>query len=344
MVYGLVDLPAQPLALRDAEVTVKRMWEEDFVAREIGATWTAEYVPIWVKADRSVVGLPPPDLEAFDPRDLSPKEIPETVLGEQGLLSSRMWVKSARGFALRLHAFYFPGWKAYIDGEEVPVYPSGELALLSVNVPEGEHEVLVRFEDTDPRLVGNVVSLLVVLGLIGFAIFRWRRKAALTMAIVAVFTVGAVGWHVRPFRFSVEPQPKEVNLEDQVTLLGYSLDRDSYRPGDAIHVTLYWQALQEMGDNYKVFVHFMDEGLTTMFAQHDGDPVESFTPTTRWLPGEIVADHHELHILPEAPPGTYKLFTGMYEFDTIRNLTILTPEAASPNNRILLRDVEVVSR
>jgi hypothetical protein len=344
MVHGLVDLPAQPLALSDAEVTVKRMWEEDFTARQIGATWTAEYVPIWVKADRSVVGLPPPNLEAFDPRDLSPEEIPAVVLGEQGLLSSRMRVNSARGFPMRFHAFYFPGWKAYIDGEEVPAFPSGELALLTITVPEGEHEVLVQFEDTAPRLVGNVVSLVVVLGLIGFAIFRWRWKAALTVTIVGVLAVGVVGWHVRPFRFSVEPQPKEVNLEDQVMLLGYSLNRDSYRPGDAMHLTLYWQALQEMSENYKVFVHFMDEGSTTMFAQQDGDPVEGFTPTTRWLPGEIVADHHELHIPPEAPPGTYKLFTGMYEFDTMRNLTILTPEAASPNNRILLEDVEVVSR
>jgi len=88
----------------------------------------------------------------------------------------------------------------------------------------------------------------------------------------------------------------------------------------------------------------MDQGLTTMWAQHDGDPVEGFTPTTRWLPGEVVADRHVLHIPPEAPPGSYKLFTGMYEFETVNNLTILTPEAASPSNRILLQEVEVVAR
>lgn len=126
-------------------------------------------------------------------------------------------------------------------------------------------------------------------------------------------------------------------------LLGYSLDGDSYRPGDTMHVTLYWLALQEMSENYKVLVHFMDEDSTTMWAQHDGDPVEGFTPTTRWMAGEIVADHHALYIPPEAPPATYKLFTGMYEFDTMRNLTILTPQGSSPNNRIFLQQVEVVS-
>jgi len=343
MVYGLADLPKEMLPLEDAQVTVGRMWEEDFAARQIGATWTAEYVPIWVKADRSVVGLPPPDLAPFEPRDLSPEEIPQVVLGRQGLQSSQMKVTSAQPFALRLHTFYFPGWKVYVDGEEAPIYPSGELALLSVDVPAGEHEVLVRFEDTTPRLLANVVSLLAALGLIGFSIFRWRWKALTAVLILGVLLVGLVGWHVRPFRFSWQAQPLEVNLEDQVKLLGYHTDQEAYRPGETVHLTLYWLGLQEMAQNYKVFVHFSDGGSSTMWAQDDGDPVEGFTPTTRWLRGEIVADHHALHIPPDARPGTYKLFTGMYEWETVRNLTILTPEAASPKNRILLGQVEVVS-
>jgi hypothetical protein len=263
-------------------------------------------------------------------------------LGAQGLSSSQMRVNSAQAFSLRFHAFYFPGWKTYLDGREVPVYPSGELALLTVDVPPGEHTVLVQFEDTTVRLIGNAVSLLTALGLIALAIFQGGRKALIALAIGALLLGAVVGWHVRPFAFSTEPQQKEVNLEDQVKLVGYRLDKEAYLPGDTMHVTLYWLALQEMSQNYKVFVHFMDEDLTTMGAQHDGDPVEGFTPTTRWMAGEIVVDHHALYIPPEAPPGRYKLFTGMYEFETMRNLTIATPEAASPNNRIFLQDVEVV--
>jgi hypothetical protein len=343
LVYGLADLPTTMLPLEDSQVTVQRMWEEDFAARQIGATWTAEYVPIWVKADRSVVALPPPDLVPFEPRDLSPEEIPEVKLGRQGFLSGQMVLTSPEGYTLRFHTFYFPGWKVYVDGQEAPVYPSGDLALLTVDIPAGEHQVLVRFEDTAPRLVGNLVSLLTALGLIGFAIFRWRWKAAVTIAILVVLLVGLVGWHVRPFQFGTEPQQLEVNLEDQVKLLGYDLDQETYRPGDTLHLTLYWLGLQEKSQNYKVFVHLMDQGLTTMWSQQDGDPGEGFTPTTRWMAGEVVVDEHALYIPPETPPGTYKLFTGMYEWETVRNLTILTPEAATPNNRILLGEVGVVS-
>jgi hypothetical protein len=342
MFYGLADLPTEMLPLEDSQVTVKRMWEEDFAARQIGATWTAEYVPIWVKADRSVVGLPPPDLEPPEARDLTEEEIPQVELGGQGLLASQMRVASGEEWTLVLHTFYFPGWSVYMDGWEAPVYPSGDLALLSVDVPSGEHEVLVHFEDTFARLVGNTVSLLTLLGLISFALFRWRTRALVAVVAVAVVITGLVAWHTRPFSFSVQPQPREVNLEDQVKLLGFALDRETYSPGDTIHVTLYWLGLQQMGQDYKVFVHFQDEGQTTMWAQHDGDPVEGFTPTTRWLPGEVIADDHALFIPLEAPPGSYKLFAGMYEWETVRNLTILTPEAASPNNRILLKEVEVL--
>ena len=343
LVYGLADLPTKMLPLEDSQVTVKRMWEEDFAARQIGATWTAEYVPVWVKADRSVVALPPPDLVPFEPRDLSPEEIPEVKLGRQALLSGQMVVTSPEGYTLRFHTFYFPGWKVYVDGQEAPAYPSGDLALLTVDIPAGEHQVLVRFEDTAPRLAGNLVSLLTALGLLAFAIFRWRWRAVLAVGIPVVLLVGLVGWHVRPFQFSTEPQRLEVNLEDQVKLLGYGLDQETHRPGDTLQLTLYWLGLQEKSQNYKVFVHLVDQGLTTMWAQQDGDPGEGFTPTTRWLSGEVVADHHTLYIPPETPPGTYKLFTGMYEWETVRNLTILTLEAMSPNNRILLGAVEVVA-
>jgi len=343
VVYGLADLPTEMLPLEDSQVTVERMWQEDFAARQIGATWTAEYVPIWVKADRSVVGLPPPDLEPSEPRDLAQEEIPQVELGRQGLLSSRMKVACDQEWTLSFHTFYFPGWIVYLDGQQAPVYPSGDLALLTADIPPGEHEVLVRFEDTFARLLGNTVSLLTLLGLVIFALVRWRARAAVAVVAIAVVVSGLVAWHTRPFSFSVQPQPREVNLEDQVKLLGFSLDRETYRAGDTIHVTLYWMGLQQMSQDYKVFVHLRDEGQTKMWAQHDGGPVEGFTPTTRWLPGEVIADDHALLIPLEAPPGSYKLFSGMYEWETVRNLTILTPEAASPNSRILLGKVEVVS-
>jgi len=52
----------------------------------------------------------------------------------------------------------FPGWAAWVDGQPVPVTPSSELGLVGLFVPAGTHQVQVRFQDTWPRQVGNIVS------------------------------------------------------------------------------------------------------------------------------------------------------------------------------------------
>lgn len=49
------------------------------------------------------------------------------------------------------------------------------------------------------------------------------------------------------------------NLGNMVPLLGYDLDTHRLKPGDTLHLTLYWQALNKMEVNYAVFTHLIDE-------------------------------------------------------------------------------------
>lgn len=65
--------------------------------------------------------------------------------------------------------FYYPGWRAYLlDGEhgqplqELPVEPetTGTLGRMTVPVPPvGEGFILLRFEETLPRVIGKMISL-----------------------------------------------------------------------------------------------------------------------------------------------------------------------------------------
>jgi hypothetical protein len=34
--------------------------------------------------------------------------------------------------------------------------------------------------------------------------------------------------------------------------------------------------------------------------------------TVQWQPGDVIEDHYTLQIPPDAPPGPYVLYTGMY--------------------------------
>jgi hypothetical protein len=52
---------------------------------------------------------------------------------------------------------YYPGWKAYVDGEQTPIYPT-DLAIRSIFLPAGEHEVEFVFS---PRIfkLGSAITL-----------------------------------------------------------------------------------------------------------------------------------------------------------------------------------------
>jgi hypothetical protein len=131
-------------------------------------------------------------------------------------------------------------------------------------------------------------------------------------------------------------EPRQVNagVEDVALLLGY--DVEDARGADALDVTLYWLALREVGADFKTFVHLLD-GSGQVVAQHDGDPVGGFTPTTRWRSGEVIADRHRLSLPTGLAAGSYVLKAGMYQFEPLRNLQT---EPATSDRRIYLGEVE----
>ncbi|RLT38468.1 MAG: hypothetical protein DWI57_11970 [Chloroflexi bacterium] len=77
--------------------------------------------------------------------------------------------------------FYYPGWRAWLlDGkegkpvQELPIVPESEgtLGRMTVAVPPiGEGFILLRYGDTPPRIVGQLISLATLLLLLGSALF-----------------------------------------------------------------------------------------------------------------------------------------------------------------------------
>ena len=133
---------------------------------------------------------------------------------------------------------------------------------------------------------------------------------------------------------------QEVILGGKVRLLGYNIE-SGFRPGDNIHLTLFWQCLEEMDQDYTVFIHLVDTG-DDIVAQKDNPPVDGFYPTMRWQVGEIARDQYDLLISPDVQPGEYQLETGMYLVDTGRRLAILSEETHSPvGDRVVLGTIQV---
>lgn len=69
---------------------------------------------------------------------------------------------------------YYPGWKAYVDEEEVPILLAND-AFKAIVVPEGTHRVRFSFSST-PALLGIIVSGMTVLSVV--LVFLWAVYAA----------------------------------------------------------------------------------------------------------------------------------------------------------------------
>ena len=131
------------------------------------------------------------------------------------------------------------------------------------------------------------------------------------------------------------PRPAGAALGDVALLLGS--DATPARGANALDVTLYWFALRDIGANAKAFVHLLGPD-GAVIAQHDGDPVGGYTPTSRWRAGELIADRHRIPLPGGLSSGEYGLKAGMYQPEPPRNLPVDPP---TPDGRVDLGTVRL---
>ena len=133
------------------------------------------------------------------------------------------------------------------------------------------------------------------------------------------------------------------NLDDKVLLVACDLETEQLRPGDTLHLTLHWRALQVMSESYMVFVH-LTRADGTIIAQRDSEPRGGRYPTIRWTVNEQVSDPYDLTVPPQTEPGLYWIRTGMYVPGSMRRLPVLDPgRAQTEENSILIRQVQVLA-
>ncbi len=135
---------------------------------------------------------------------------------------------------------------------------------------------------------------------------NYQLQLALPAFKTGSVNLGSVSVAGRPRFFIAPPMTHraDVNFGNQITLLGYDVNLSPEKAA----ITLVWQAQQEMDTPYKVFLHLLD-AKGQIAAQLDREPQQGQSPTTSWLPGEVVVDEMEIP-LPAALVD--KLLVGLY--------------------------------
>ncbi|MCK4451161.1 MAG: hypothetical protein KAX26_11265, partial [Anaerolineae bacterium] len=153
--------------------------------------------------------------------------------------------------------------------------------------------------------------------------------------------LGEMELDVSGLTFEAPPMQHQVGVRfgDFAELLGYDLDRTEVMTGEEVKLTLYWRAINQepIATSYTVFTHLLSEA-GRLIGQHDGIPTGGERPTMSWVPGEVIADVHEMEFNDLGYRGKALIEVGLYESHTIER--VLTE--AGDDHLILPSEVTVI--
>jgi hypothetical protein len=148
-------------------------------------------------------------------------------------------------------------------------------------------------------------------------------------------------WCVFRLLNSYPPQESaDYQLGPAIRLVGYDLDRRPYRPGDTLRLTLHWQAGASPESDLTVFTQLLGPD-SQLHGQMDHPPINGLWPTTRWQPGNRLADRYDLLLDPAALPGVYHVLVGMYNPQTGQRQPVTHQGQPVPDNAIFLAQIMV---
>jgi len=105
--------------------------------------------------------------------------------------------------------------------------------------------------------------------------------------------------------------PTDTVFAERIRLAGVDLSETSARAGDAVTVTLQWEAFDRIVEDYTGFVHLVDAAGKDV-VQDDHPPLHGEFPTRLWFAGTVVSDPYRLDLPADLPAGTYDLMGGLY--------------------------------
>ncbi len=143
----------------------------EHATRLVGVDPEGAYFPVWVEQrptasplEAQYAGEGP--VARFDERMLPAGA--DILAADYGPTKARILVRSPEPFRARYLSFYFPGWRAWVDGDPVQITPSDSEGLITFEVPAGEREVTVRFGETPLRRLVNAISALCLAAFLGY--------------------------------------------------------------------------------------------------------------------------------------------------------------------------------
>lgn len=119
----------------------------------------------------------------------------------------------------------------------------------------------------------------------------------------------------------------DINYGDKIKLLGYAVSPRTARTDGSIELTLYWQSLAVMDDDYSIGIALLDSNQHVL-ASRNSYPGHGLLPTRLWHAGQMIPDSYWLPIPADAPaPSIAQIQISTFSRASNRNLPAFDPNA-----------------
>ena len=111
-------------------------------------------------------------------------------------------------------------------------------------------------------------------------------------------------------------QPMQVkvgaNLADKVEIVGAIVDPGMITPGIPARVNVFFKVLQQIPEDYMIFVHIEDAEGRMERLNVDHKTVNGQYPTNAWKVGETVKDEFQIYLPPGAQARAINVLLGLW--------------------------------
>jgi len=143
------------------EYSAKDFDIDQIIFNRLEVTSAREYRPKWAKKEPSSAATSILTLLQGDARWIQRASSPTSHLFQ---------VQAQSHAVFRLNIHYFPGWKVWMNNQEIPIDFQNPYGLIDVRLPPGAYTLSVEFTNTPARRWGNFMSLAALGGLLVYCL------------------------------------------------------------------------------------------------------------------------------------------------------------------------------
>ncbi|MEM7332599.1 MAG: glycosyltransferase family 39 protein, partial [Chloroflexota bacterium] len=254
----------------------------------------------------------------------------------------RFHTTNAQPIELPMLVHFFPGWQLTIDGQPARIgINAAELMVLTI--PSGSHSVSLAFGQTPLRAIGNGVTLVTLVVVMGLTAVNWGaaqtdavstnrlpvdtvQVLAILLGVVLMMKVGVIDQITTPLlrqrtatQIESIPQPTARDF-GEIALLGSEVVDDEI-------LVLYWQAKQVPTESYRVVLTLLDGRGVPVKEIRNLHP--GFNRTSTWEAGQVIRDVYTFPEALEQAPVAYDVLVSLEpEFSEERLPLQDSPESA----------------